>query len=443
MSGTDSVSFRLLGDTAVWIYLEDSSGCIARDTLQINAANLPGLELPEDTAQCKGNSISLRPNYSNSDSLQFFWNNAISPGVDSLTIQVDFDTLIILRVLDRHACVNEDSTFLRALEYPRAHLISPLADSACEKALVWIEVDTLGLGANGLVQTIPSGLHRSNLRIEKDTSIRVITTNSEGCTSDSIWNLRSIALPQINIADTQFLCWNAAPVNLTPWASPVAGVWYSQSVMIQSGIFYPAGGDTGFHQLFYAYTFNGCTSVDSMLVYVEEVPQVSFVADSITGKAPLNVQFSNQTSGAGPLHFTWYFGDGDSSDLKNPSHQYTVPGIYTVSLEVAGKDCRNSYTRINYIQVVPSSGVGMDLPNGKNVRVYPNPGNGVFQIEGISNKSVVKVLDATGREVRFNQGIMGKGIQVELIDCPSGVYMLQIDEHGDRYSIRLIKSSDN
>lgn len=56
-----------------------------------------------------------------------------------------------------------------------------------------------------------------------------------------------------------------------------------------------------------------------------------FIADVLTGVAPLTVQFTNLSSG-GPTAFLWDFGDGYNSDLANPLHVYANDGSYTVKL---------------------------------------------------------------------------------------------------------------
>jgi PKD repeat protein len=71
-------------------------------------------------------------------------------------------------------------------------------------------------------------------------------------------------------------------------------------------------------------------------------PVAAFTADKQSGPVPLTVQFTDQSSGTAPLSYTWDFGDGSSvSVLRNPLHQYSAPGVYTVSLTVtngAGSD---------------------------------------------------------------------------------------------------------
>jgi len=48
------------------------------------------------------------------------------------------------------------------------------------------------------------------------------------------------------------------------------------------------------------------------------------------GCAPFTINFND--FGFGGKTFVWHFGDGDSSTLKDPSHTYSTPGTYEVSL---------------------------------------------------------------------------------------------------------------
>lgn len=52
------------------------------------------------------------------------------------------------------------------------------------------------------------------------------------------------------------------------------------------------------------------------------------------GEAPLEASFSS--NGLDLNNWSWNFGDGGSSADQNPIHSYTAPGVYDVSLAVAG-----------------------------------------------------------------------------------------------------------
>lgn len=64
------------------------------------------------------------------------------------------------------------------------------------------------------------------------------------------------------------------------------------------------------------------------------IPVASFTATPMTGAAPLNVSFSDTSTGA-PTSWAWTFGDGGTSSQQNPpSHTYLGVGSYTVTLTV-------------------------------------------------------------------------------------------------------------
>jgi formylglycine-generating enzyme required for sulfatase activity len=83
-----------------------------------------------------------------------------------------------------------------------------------------------------------------------------------------------------------------------------------------------------------------------------------FDIDGWIGEAPFAVSFTDlsgetQPAKAAPVTVTgwsWAFGDGQSSTDKNPTHIYTSPGVYTVSLTVTSSNGKtNTLARRNQI----------------------------------------------------------------------------------------------
>lgn len=52
-----------------------------------------------------------------------------------------------------------------------------------------------------------------------------------------------------------------------------------------------------------------------------------------------------------PVSWSWDFGDGNTSDLKNPTHAYSAVGTYTVSLTVANRYGSHTETKTDFITV--------------------------------------------------------------------------------------------
>jgi len=60
-------------------------------------------------------------------------------------------------------------------------------------------------------------------------------------------------------------------------------------------------------------------------------PVASFTASPTSGTAPLNVTFTDTSTGS-PTSWAWDFGDGGTSTAQNPSHSYAAAGTYTAKL---------------------------------------------------------------------------------------------------------------
>jgi PKD repeat protein len=85
-----------------------------------------------------------------------------------------------------------------------------------------------------------------------------------------------------------------------------------------------------------------------------------FVGVPVTGFAPLTVAFTDLTTGGTPTQWAWDFGDGATDTVQNPTHIYTVPGLYTVSLTVTTATGQtDTETKIEYIEVLAPVGFAL------------------------------------------------------------------------------------
>jgi len=95
----------------------------------------------------------------------------------------------------------------------------------------------------------------------------------------------------------------------------------------------------------------------------KEAPKADFTAEPTSGTAPLQVQFTDRSSGE-IADWAWDFdNDGiiDSTE-PSPSYIYETPGEYTVSLEVTGPGGSDTEMKTNYIEVTaPTEALGADF----------------------------------------------------------------------------------
>ena len=91
----------------------------------------------------------------------------------------------------------------------------------------------------------------------------------------------------------------------------------------------------------------------SGIIQVTPPTIAAFTAEPDEGTAPLQVRFTDQSSGD-IIKREWKFGDGIFSEMESPTHVYEVPGTYDVSLTVTGTSDEDIMTR-PYIVVLPEN----------------------------------------------------------------------------------------
>jgi gliding motility-associated-like protein len=74
----------------------------------------------------------------------------------------------------------------------------------------------------------------------------------------------------------------------------------------------------------------GCGDTTFQNIIVNPIPNSQFLPDTTAGCEDLTVSFTNNSTN-GNLYF-WNFGDGSSIQSLNPTHTYTEPGVYDVTL---------------------------------------------------------------------------------------------------------------
>jgi PKD repeat protein len=149
---------------------------------------------------------------------------------------------------------------------------------------------------------------------------------------------------------------------------------------------FPTGGS--FSTLLQIKTQAGCVYSTSKNVTIHPSPVPSFNVSDDSGPSPLNVSFTNTSSGA--ISYQWNFKDGSATTAEvSPSHTFIVLGDYSVDLIATNTDgCSKTASRV--ISVVdPKNELALEdftlvKPSGSNsyrgyVRVR---NNGNYSIDG-------------------------------------------------------------
>jgi len=152
---------------------------------------------------------------------------------------------------------------------------------------------------------------------------------------------------------------------------------------------------------------NNIIAVPVHLTQQSGPPLASSFTYAVSG---LTAAFFNYTAG---VTRTWHFGDGTSVVSTLPTHQYSTPGTYIVTLTVADSSCASSSAQSI---IVGGTGVGIAVVESGifNVGVAPNPAGSNFMVSWeLLNPSMVdmEIFNLLGEKIqsyRKDQGFPGK-----------------------------------
>ena len=118
-------------------------------------------------------------------------------------------------------------------------------------------------------------------------------------------------------------------------------------------------------------------------------PPVANFSANVTTSCTGAIQFTDLTTNT-PTSWLWTFGDGSTSTLQNPTHNYLFNGTYTVSLKATNPYGNNTATQTNYITI--------SKPAGPAVVGASHCGSGSFSLSA-TTPNPVKWYDSTGTQL--------------------------------------------
>jgi PKD repeat protein len=153
-------------------------------------------------------------------------------------------------------------------------------------------------------------------------------------------------------------------------------------------------------------------------------PVANFTASATTVCTPL-VNFSDASTN-GPTGWSWNFGDlasggSNTSTLQNPSHSFSAPGLYTITLVATNANGNNTVVKTNYINYDPNNIVcrthlmpvtgtaptattcsGLLFDDGGAANNYSNFANGIITIAPTGATNVALTVSAFNTESGYD-----------------------------------------
>lgn len=144
------------------------------------------------------------------------------------------------------------------------------------------------------------------------------------------------------------------------------------------------------------------------------------------------VAFSNSSRYSTDFH--WDFGDGNTSTLENPTHQYAASGNYTVTLIVSNCDQADTI-------VMPVNITLLGIEKQKELadyQVYPNPvSNQLFVKLDDFNLENLFITDLQGKIYYPKYNVNNQVIIIDFLNYAAGVYFLNLRD-GEKVLVKKV-----
>tara|TARA_R110002020_G_scaffold328579_2_gene544539 strand:+ start:767 stop:3739 length:2973 start_codon:yes stop_codon:yes gene_type:complete len=193
----------------------------------------------------------------------------------------------------------------------------------------------------------------------------------------------------------------------------------------------------------------GCSQVESFEIEEEDLnflkADFDYSSESLVNEGLLNfnypISFENLSQGNSSLSYSWDFGDGNTSSEKDPIHQYSIPGNYSVSMEVRDllgcvKEISKSLkvTGVQYIRMPDAF-----TPNGDGRNDYYYP---VFnQLQTLE----IWIFNRWGEIVFYSKSLEAQGWDGNFKgkEAPTGtyVYKVQYRNESDAKTLKNLSGS--
>lgn len=336
----------------------DSTGCEYSLIKSVRVLNIKAVFVASDTVVCKGSIINFTTGLNNLDVARFYW--SYGDGVSNNTrnnntayaypasgdytvrlITLDYlncrDTLVKTRYINVNGpkALFGSATPITCINYATVFSDSSLPTVAQPiKSWIWNYGD-------GKTDTVAAPPFQHTYAKEGSYVVSLKLIDSKGCT-DTFKIAKSV---QINRVIARFYVQDTIacpdfPVRfILPYSTP--GISYrwdfgdgtTSSLQFPNHSYSKEGIYTVKVKVVDKY---GCEDSSIMVNVVRIVKTVARFAmsDSFKTCPPLLIQFTNQSINS--VDEFWDFGDSSATDVHNPSHFYTYPGVYTITLFAKG-----------------------------------------------------------------------------------------------------------
>ena len=322
---TDGTAFTPSSTATYTVTGTDANGCINTSTVTIIVNPLPTVTAnASSTTICIGTAITL----TGGGATSYSWSAGVTDG--SLFTPSSTVTYTVTGT-DLAGCINTEIITITVNALPAVTANSSAA-TVCNGAAVTLT------GSGAVSYSWSGGVTDGSSFTPASTSTYTVTgTDVNGCTETSTTSVN--VNPIITSGITSTNASDCVACDGTATTSPIGGtppyiyLWNDPGLQTTSTALFLCSGT-------YSVTIEdmaGCTITDSTTIFVSTdlIANFTMVPDSTNG---YNLFAFNTSTGIGNS-YSWDFGDGTTSTLSSPMHDYAAVGTYNVCLIASNSSC--------------------------------------------------------------------------------------------------------
>ncbi len=421
----------------------DSTGCQYSLVKQVRVLNIKAAFFASDSLVCKGSNISFSTGLNNEDVARFYWSYgdgvvyntrsnyteytyAATGNYTVRLITLDYlncrDTLVKPRYINVNGpmalfgtsspvtCINSATVFSDSS-------ITTIAQPI--KNWIWNYGD-------GITDTLTAQPFQHIYAKEGSYFVSLKLIDSKGC----IDTFKMVKPVQINRAIARFYVQDTIacpdfPVRflLPYWTAGITYRWdfgdgTGSSLQLPSHSYRQEGVYT---VKAYVVDKYGCSDSSTIINAAKIVKTTARFAmsDSFKTCPPLLIQFTNQSINSADEF--WDFGDSTSTDVHNPSHFYSYPGVYTITLYAKGPGGCINKTQKQIVVKGPQGSINyvpLSLCRPYQVKFVAHSTDAVSYIWDFNDGVTVSGIDTTITHTYQDSGkFVPKIILVDYVGC--------------------------
>ncbi len=421
---TRTISVNTIGTYSVSVL--NAGGCVGEDTITVISVAPGTVNLGTDQSICASSPVTLDAGNPGST---YLW----STGATTKTIQAGLAGSYSVIVNTLSGCTLMDTVVI-------TNKVAPTVSLGPDASICPGTTTVLDAGNAGASFLWSTGATTKTITVNAAGTYIVQVTNAGGCAAKDTIVITGKAAPTVNLGVDRDICTSDL---ITLDAGNVGSTYLWSTGATTQTISVNLAGTYSVQVT----NVGGCVASDAMVVTNKAIPNASYTTQVVDTSKGQQVKF-NAVQIAGNS-YNWNFGDPSSpsntSSLATPTHLFSTPGQYFVTLTVTNVSTGCISVNVDTIQV---TGLGNDFAKIFRLIAAPNPFAGNTKINYIlptDANVTLEVYDMIGRKVNTIATSEFQAAGKHEYDFTntdnqnaSGVYMIRLIVEGKVAILRVI-----